>query len=339
MRRATVVLPRTGLEDLLSWIDELESFAFHDKLTFDVGEPRFFSPFAMLILGTKIKQFRQRYPKVKIDFANFEHHEYLSHMGFFKLCGFEFGRDVGEAFGSETYLPITCIERESLYEGDLDKYEEIQDLIQRHVDRLALVLVQDKPSNPILFDVLSFGVREVMRNVFEHSGSQHLYFCAQYWPKSKKVEFAVADFGKGIRAALGENPNFRYNSDKEAIEHSLLPNVSGKTHLPPTSSIWRNSGYGLYMTSSLARCGGNFVIASGSKAIHLTRLGGKSNYDTAYKGTIIRMNFSIDEIGDVQERLAEFREDAKRMAHIAGNSPRPPSAMSLLLRKPPRRLR
>ncbi|WP_428428242.1 hypothetical protein [Pararhizobium sp.] len=333
MPHATINLPTAALEHVLYWAEDLESFALHDSLVIDCGDGRFFSPFAMLLTGTKIKLFRQRNPKVRIEFRNFEKHEYLAHMGFFHLCGLDYGREVGEAVGGENYLPITCIARDQFYEADSDKYSEIQDLIQRHVDRLALVLVRDKTDNPVLFDVLSFGVREMMRNVFEHSQSQSLHYCAQYWPKSKKVEFAITDFGVGIRRALAENPNFRYPSDKEAIECSLWPSVSGKTHLPPTSQTWGNSGYGLFMTSSLARCGGNFVIVSGSKAIHLTRKN-KYNYDTAFPGTAIRMNFAADEIGDVQARLSEFRIEAQRLSKLAGGSARPPSAMSLLLRKP-----
>lgn len=71
-------------------------------------------------------------------------------------------------------------------------------------------------------------MREVFQNVFEHSDSDILYYCAQYWPKSEKVEFAVADFGVGIRKGLGQNPNFRFKTDKGAVEYSLLQSVSAK---------------------------------------------------------------------------------------------------------------
>jgi hypothetical protein len=98
--------------------------------------------------------------------------------------------------------------------------------------------------------MLSYSLRELMRNVFEHSETDSLYYCAQYWPKSSKVEVAVADFGIGIRRALSRNPNFRFDSDKEAREYSLLPSVSGATHRERSSGTWFNSGYGLYMTNT-----------------------------------------------------------------------------------------
>jgi hypothetical protein len=132
---------------------------------------------------------------------------------------------------------------------------------------------------------------------------------------------------------LGTNPNFRFDNDKEAIEASLLPGVSGKTHLPRRSDTWFNSGYGLYMTNRLARHGGNFVLASGRKAIMLTRAT-KTNFDTSFPGTALRLNFDVAKIGSVKARLAEFRQDAATIAaQIKGSGNRPPSAMSLLLRR------
>lgn len=257
----------------------------------------------------------------------------MSHMGFFNMCGFDHGKEIGEARGNSNYLPITEICRESLYEKDLDRYEELPDLIQRHVDRIAEVIARDPVENRNLFDVLSYSIREIFRNVFEHSEASSLFFCAQYWPRSNKVEFSVVDFGIGIRQGLGTNPNFRFKTDKEAVEYCLLPGVSGKTHLPRISPNWFNSGYGLYMTHRLARNGGNFVIASGESAEYFSRKT-KCNYSTSFPGTAIRVNLSVDEIGSVQDRLQEFREQGKTIAaSVSGSGNRPPSAMSLLLRR------
>lgn len=334
MPNATVTVPdRLTLENLLPFVRELDYYSAHDRLIIDLPEKVFLSPFSMLLLASKIRYLKERCSNLTLIFNGWEHHGYLSHMGFFNFCGFDHGREIGEARGNENYLPITEIREASFYESKLDEYTEIQDLIQRHVDRVATVLARDSQKNQDLYDVLSYSLREVFRNVFEHSGARSLYFCAQYWPKSNKVEFAVCDFGKGIRNGLGENPNFRFRSDKEALEYSLLPGVSGKTHLPRLSSTWFNSGYGLYMTHRLARNGGNFVILSGDAAIEFSKKH-KYNFQTAFPGTALRVNLDISEIGSVQKRLEEFRLDGKKIAsEIKGSGNRPPSAMSLLLRR------
>lgn len=331
---ATVLLPpQTNLETMLRFGIELDYYAMHDRLTIDFGNQQlFFSPFYMLFLGAKLKALKSRNPSLRIDVKNHSANAYPGHMGFFRMFGIDVGRDVGEAWGSENYIPLTCIERSHLYEQPTDRYVELPDLVQRHADKVARVIARGNDSSD-MFNVLSFSIREVMRNVFEHSQSDTLYYCAQYWPRSNKVEFALADFGVGIRRGLSENPNFRFNADKQAIEWSLLPSVSGKTHLPRTSNTWYNSGYGLYMTSRLARNGGNFVLASGSTAVHLSRKT-KTNYRTSFPGTALRFNLSVDEIGNVKDRLDEFRKDGFELAkNIAGSGNRPPSAMSLLLRR------
>jgi hypothetical protein len=286
MPKATLNFPANDLGSILAFARELDYYAMHERLTINFGEQTFFSPFSMLFISAKLRSFALKNPGLKIDFTHHRDNAYPGHMGFFDMCGYHHGRKVGEAFGSQDYLPITKLERTSFYESPEDKYQELPDLIQRIADRLAVVIARSKEENPDMFDALAYAVREVMRNVFEHSQADALYYCAQYWPKSNRVEFALADFGVGIRRGLGENPNFRFDSDKQAIEYSLLPSVSGKTHLPRRSANWFNSGYGLYMTNRLARNGGNFVLASGMTGIHLSRKT-KTNYKTSFPGTAL----------------------------------------------------
>jgi hypothetical protein len=332
MAKPTIKFPAKELGSILHFGKELDYFSMRNELTVDMADQSFFSPFALLFVASKLKSFCERNAHLKLDFANFREHDYPKHMGFYQLCGFDYGRKVGDQHG-ENYIPISELTRDTLYARPEDRFAELPDLVQRHADELALLIARDQNKNRDLYDALSYAIREVMRNVFEHSEANSLYYCAQYWPKSNRVEFALADFGVGIRRGLGENPNFRFNNDKDAIEYSLLPSVSGKTHLPRRSTVWFNSGYGLYMTSRLARHGGNFVLASGMKAIHLTNKN-KGNYDTSFSGTALRFNFDVDEIGSVTARLDQFRNEGAKIAKsIAGSGNRPPSAMSLLLRR------
>lgn len=321
------------IEGIVNWGRELDYFAMHDQITIDFGEVRFFSPFGMLFFASKIKSFCESNAGTTVQFKNVVQHTYLAHMGFFKCMGIDYGREVGEIEGSNTCIPITKISRAELFVNPKDKYSEIQDLIQKKAEHLSSVLVHQKENHETMFDALSYSLRELFRNVFEHSKSESLYFCAQYWPTSQRVEAAVVDFGRGVRKSLAENPNFRFQTSKEALEYSLLPSVSGTTHLPRRSNTWFNSGYGLYMINRLARNGGNFVILSGDSAIHMSRKT-KYNYSTSFHGTAIRISLDVKSIGSVKARLDEFRKDGQELAaNISGTAKRPPSAMSLLLRR------
>lgn len=334
MPNARISLPSsTAIDHIFPFAIELDRYSQHDRLIIDLPEGVFFSPFVMLFLGKKIIHLKTKCPQLNVIFNGWQNHSYASHMGFFDLCGYVHGKHVGEAWGSRQYLPITRLKKEELFEKEVDRYEEIQDLVQRRVDRISEVVTRDPQRRSVFFNVLSFSIREVFRNVFEHGETDELYYCAQYWPKSDKVEFAVADAGIGIRRSLGRNPNFRFDLDKDALEAALLPSVSGKTHEPRRSANWFNSGYGLYMINRLARNGGSFVIASGESAICLTPRK-KTNFQTSFSGSILRVSFRVSEIGDVQARLAEFRKDgAEIAAKIKGSGNRPPSAMSMLLRR------
>jgi hypothetical protein len=164
--------------------------------------------------------------------------------------------------------------------------------------------------------------------------SDRVLYCGQYWPTNAKVEVCILDRGMGIRQSLGANPNFRYRTDKEALEMCLWPGVSGKTHLRPSSEIWANSGYGLYMTSRLSRHGGNFTIASGDACIVLSKSLTKENFATRLEGTAVRMNIDVNEIGNVSAKLAQFRKEAEPIARkLPGLRAHNPSYMSMLLRR------
>lgn len=335
MPKATIkLMPRMSLSDIVAFARQLDYYSGHERIIIDLPkDPGFWSPFQMLFLAMKLCHFKSVCKDVNVIFNGWENYRYLSHMGFFGLCGFRHGNDVGEAMGSRNYAPISRIDRSNFYESDADRYEELPDLIQRRADAIAEIIARDTLRNKEIFDVLSFSIREVIRNVFEHGGTETVYYCAQYWDRSNKVEFSVADFGVGIRKALGQNPNFRFKTDKESLEYALLPSVSGKTHLPRTSNVWFNSGYGLYMTSRLARNGGSFTIVSGNCAINLSQKV-KTNHVTSFPGTALRVNIDVGRIDSVEKMLAQFRREGQEIARtITGSGNRPPSAMSLLLRR------
>jgi hypothetical protein len=334
MFKPDISFNRHDLETLLSAGREMDHYALRDRLVIDFGERPFFAPFSMLFVGAKLSSLKRANPALKIEIKDYKNLEYLARSGFFDLAGIDFGRQIGEAQASENYLPITRITRGSLEEATGDQFIAVQDLIQRHADQVAAVLSRDVEKNKDLNDALSYSIREMMRNVFEHSQSDELYYCAQYWRNSNRVEFSMFDFGVGIRKGLSENPNFRSLSQREALNMSLMPGVSGKTHKGDRQSPWHNSGYGLYMTNRLARNGGgNFVIASGDHSIHLGPKS-KTDHTTSFPGTAIRFNLHAGRIGDVTAKLSEFRKDAAKLAPtIKGAGNRPPSSMSMILRR------
>ena len=77
------------------------------------------------------------------------------------------------------------------------RYKLYGDLIEREACRLATVLTADKQAQYLRTYIL----RELMRNVPEHSGADDLWVCGQHWIDGD-AEIAIIDEGIGIKESL-----------------------------------------------------------------------------------------------------------------------------------------
>lgn len=140
-----IVLPsRLGLDETFRFALNLGSLKGRKEVHIDLGPEKYISPFTMLFVGLVIKKFCHDCPQSKVILHNFSRHTYMGYMGFFDLCGADHGKAVREDIGAGDHIPITAVRRGDFYESNLDKYQELPDLIQRHVDRLAEVVVRNR---------------------------------------------------------------------------------------------------------------------------------------------------------------------------------------------------
>jgi hypothetical protein len=241
-----------------------------DEYLIDFGAVRLIEPFAMLLISSELRKLARRECRPEIDCANFEHMGYAAHMGFFQSFDLEYGKMPGEAKGSGNYIPITITEIRNIEREAFDNGIEIGNQIESTSRRMSAVLCgEDKGA---LYDTLTYAIREIIRNVVEHSESERFGICAQYWPSRDRVEVAILDRGMGLRRSLSGNPHIDVSDDKKAINFALMPAVSGKAFKGSRKKQrgnWGNSGFGLYMTNRICRNGGNFFIASGDTAMLL----------------------------------------------------------------------
>lgn len=198
---------------------------------------------------------------------------------------------------------------------------------------MALVLSRD---NREFQKWMTFVIRELLRNIPEHSKSKTIWYCAQYWPSFDLVELAILDEGIGISSSLKDSYEFRslYKNDYEALLLALEPGVSG-TFSSLRKSIgtgdWENSGYGLYMVSQMcAELGASFIIASGNSAIRMAKDNGNianTKYDTSIEGTAIQIrirpskNCDYDKIrSEIVRRGEKIARDKNYTIHSASKS-------------------
>lgn len=281
----------------------------------DFSGLEFVEPFGMLYFSSELRRFRLAHPNSRFKAEHYQHLSYAAHMGFFQAFGLNHGKGPGEASGSLQYVPITRLELNDLQQEALRKYEDVRETIERVSMKLAGVLVRDD-TGP-LYDTISYSLREIFRNVLEHSGADSIWYAAQYWPAKGWVELSILDEGVGITETLARNPHIKITSDFDAVQLALLPGVSGvafKGGPKQRKDPWANSGYGLFMSSQLCLRGGTFVIISGDGGL-LIQNHEQLKLDCTLKGTAIRLQFDVPDIQELNCALEGLRQ---RGAEIAG---------------------
>jgi hypothetical protein len=300
-----------------------------DEYVIDFGRLRFFSPFSMLLVSANLRRFRQERPHATCNAINFENHSYAAHMGCFKSFGLDFGNAPGEALGSETHIPLQDLNTAEIKQQATARGVNVGVVLEERAAKLAKMLVRQDGGD--LVDTLTFSIREILRNVVEHSESPTVSLCAQWWPSKGQVEVGILDCGRGIRAGLADNPHFEFQDDRAAIQMALMPGVSGNTAAGWGDDPWQNSGYGLYMTSRICRRGGSFVILSGSSGIKLNSIL-KTDISGNFRGTAVRLLINTRGVRELSDRLAQFRQDGLRAAkRVKGALSFDPSSASQML--------
>lgn len=291
------------------------------RVTFDFGDVEFATPGWMLTIGAALRQFREDREAVQRKAINFGKLHYPAHAGFFQFFGMKFGKQAEEANSNERFIPITPRLVDDIREEAIDQMEHHGDTIQRASEEMISVLLQ--ASDTPAFQALSYAVREVIRNVVEHSASDDLAYAAQYWPGNGLAEVAITDRGMGLAKSLSSNPKLGKVDDDRALDLAVQAGVSSKTwRKQRLKNVWSNSGYGLYMVKGLCTAsGGSFTISTGSIARSWTKRG-VTSWSTQVVGTTVILKLNSDNLADIDSELARLRGEA------IGSKPSPAS-MSL----------
>lgn len=282
-----------------------------DEIQFDFSEVTFTSPSWLLVVSQIIEATKLRSPNIRRVAQNYRHLSYASHMGFFRKLGLNFGRSPGEARGSGTYAPICVRKTSEIVESSAERLEHHGDYLEREAANLANIVTQG--ASGALFDTLVYSLREILRNVIEHSEAEELSYVAQYWPSQNIAEIAVSDNGIGITRSLRRHPKLRNVQPREALRLAKKPGVSGKGALTRSPhDVWANSGYGLFMTTELAkRTGGDFFLASDGLALVNDS---EQSLSPKLLGTYVGIRFATSSLTSLSSSLSKLRDEGSKIA-------------------------
>ena len=257
-----------------------------------------FDPFAMLVSGSIIRKYRENYPDTRFLIDGFSDKTYAGTMGYFKYISpkIKFGKLPGEAIGNRNYIPITEINNNELMaeSAKLGEYRLMGEVIEVESARLAKIISRDCVE---LHKLLTYLLRELIRNTPEHSETNSVWVCGQHWPTYQIAEIAVLDEGIGVYNSIIKNKHHRkyISNNQEALKWAIKPGIS-QALIPSmkqkSSDPWSNSGYGLYMTSQITgSLAGEFCIASNDNFLRID-VDDLLEGSTSIRGTAIRLRVS-----------------------------------------------
>lgn len=272
-----------------------------------------------------------------IDFEGAASYSYPANVGFFDCCLLNVPRH--DAAGGENYLPLQCVDLEDWKMSANQNNIPFGELANQRVGRMAFLI--SRQSRGDLFELIKYCLREIVRNAMEHGGGKKMWLAGQYWPGNNDVELSIYDNGVGIRASLAENEKFsNVESDHDAVRLAILPSISGKRKYGTADEIeaedgkgkWSNSGFGLFVTSQLAKNSGYFVIGSGSGYQQLSGPEIKKG-DFGLAGTYIAMHFNVAGLRQTAARVDEIVTKGESFAkrHFASGAEVLASAASKIL--------
>jgi hypothetical protein len=283
-----VIVPDSGdMAAVAAFSATLSQLAHHSNVEFSFRAVKFATPGWLLMIVRALRSFRQERPgtKCRVIDTSSKAMQYAGHAGFFDALDIPWAKRMGEAPTTSTFVPIKPRKVRELFSGQpLSRLAG--DIIQDEAERLSALLAQSK--HGVLFDTLSYSIREIIRNVVEHSKAEEYLFAAQCWVENGTAEIAVADAGIGIANGLRSNRNFEPADDAEALLLAIQPGVTGAIISSHMDDVWANSGFGLYMARGLADGKQGLFIASGNAALAAGH-GQQATVPAAINGTCVAL--------------------------------------------------
>jgi hypothetical protein len=340
--KTTIVLPDPlSFQQLRKWSEDLWRPSNELEIRIDFQNVRFLTAFAMMLIVQYLEDYKKKFPASIIIIQNHEHLGIARRMGFWaSINDIVIGgqrKEETDPFpqADEIFLPITKIITSDFKKPFGRDLIAINEAVDREAESLAKTLTHF--GSGYIFDSIQYAMREIIRNVFEHSGASCLRYCATFYVKTKRVEMIIADNGMGIYYSLIGNKTFKSIQERDALHFACLPGISGNEKAMKernTGNPWSNSGYGLFMTSRMCRDHGDFTIISSNHALVL-KPDGKTDFRIKNTtGTLIRLHLDLNRSGSFRRDLELYsQEGLKQSETIRGAKVLEASVASQMLRR------
>ena len=323
-------IKKMNLKEIFKLSKEMDLSIPNDEteVTFDFSDVRKFDPLPMLLTGSIIRRYISNHPNTNFDITWSDNvgKSYAGTMGFYKYIyeNIEIGKKPGEAKGSNSYIPITCIDFNELkkLEHENNNFIPLVKIIEKESKKLSEIVSK---GNSEFHEMLTFLIREIMRNTPEHSDTDKLWICGQYWKSYNLAEIAILDEGIGIFQSLKKSLSHRKYilNNLDALKWSLKAGISeafSPSHNPNNDDTWSNSGFGLFMVSEICKyLNGSFCLISYDNYILVDNDELKVG-DTSFEGTAIRISVPCYKVENTKEILNSISSKGEEQSKLIENS-------------------
>lgn len=195
-------------------------------------------------------------------------------------------------------LNLSDLKKEAFENG-----EYVGETIERYSKYILRAYIKDIR----IRNFYAYMMREMIRNVYEHSKAEKGYLFIYKSRDGKELGFKVIDNGIGLKKSLNENPSYKIDDYRTAVLLAVRPGVSRAYKRDITrDDVWQNSGFGLYMISSICKKYGNFSLSSGNFEVNIRNYS-NNNYlkykKNKIKGTEVTISIRLDLVRDIPKLL------------------------------------
>jgi hypothetical protein len=319
---------------MTKYLDEKSYYANEaDNLKFHFSSLNFIEPAGAIIFLSTIDRLKEdgvSYELEPIKDIKRDAISYGETMGIFQKLGLS---DAHSSSQGTNYIAPTKVVLSELFDSLHGQNKSIEtyydDISAKIVSKVLRGLAFH--ANEAVRDLFEFVVREMIRNIFDHSQTNHFYYGSQLYPAVNSVEVVIADVGLGLLKTVPfdiEDTWFDEPTHEDAIRKAMIPGLSAFSNHAYAPEDYKNSGYGLALVRRIIeKTDGVFSIASGKKAITYS-LSGESVEECDIKGTLIRMRINLSGLNLVN--FDEVLEHARKEASSRGYSNTPSSASQRL---------
>jgi|SRR5699024_648035 len=313
MKYDNMIKMNNTVHQLIQNDQELSSFTF----TFD--NLKWIDPSGAVILMETITNLKKH--NILIEFEPLDTSSsaisYGLNMGIFQELGLSEYTSKEEG---NTYLAPKKVTRDevsdflSAVNENIEYYFEcISDKISKKVLRYNELLYDKRLSK-----LFTYVIRELIRNIFDHSEADYYYYGSQFIPSTSEVELVIADSGVGLKNTIPFNDEekwFDKDTAENAIEKAFIPGITAESNHGYASANYLNSGFGLAMVKQLVLSAkGTLSLATSDKTITFFNNSKRSD-NCNIQGTIIRIRVDLEKLAvvDFEKQLDLVYKEAQSL--------------------------